>query len=184
MSKIGKRPIPLPDGVRVTVGEREVVVEGPHGKLSQPYEPEYVRIVVEDGQVRVERKGDRAVFRARHGLYRALIANMVHGVSKKWERELEIRGLGYRARLEGGTLVLELGYSHPIRYQIPPGVEVEAESKGSDLHRVVVRGIDKQLVGQVAAEIRRFRPPEPYRGTGIRYKDEEIVRKAGKLGVK
>ncbi len=180
MSKIGKRPIPLPDGVRVTVTEQEVVVEGPHGRLVQRYEPQYVEIVVDDGEVRVQRKGDRAVFRARHGLYRALIANMVHGVSQKWQKELEIHGLGYRARLEGKTLVLELGYSHPIRYEVPQGVEVEVP----DQQKIVVRGIDKQLVGQVAAEIRAFRPPEPYRATGIRYKGEEIVRKAGKLGVK
>ena len=180
MSKIGKRPIPLPDGVRVTVTEQEVVVEGPHGRLVQRYEPQYVEIVVDDGEVRVQRKGDRAVFRARHGLYRALIANMVHGVSQKWQKELEIHGLGYRARLEGKTLVLELGYSHPIRYEVPQGVEVEVP----DQQKIVVRGIDRQLVGQVAAEIRAFRPPEPYRATGIRYKGEEIVRKAGKLGVK
>ncbi|HIQ00016.1 TPA: 50S ribosomal protein L6 [Candidatus Bipolaricaulota bacterium] len=180
MSKIGKRPIPLPDGVKVTVTEDEIVVEGPHGKLVQRYEPQYVLIVVEDGEVRVERKGDRAVFRARHGLYRALIANMVHGVSQKWQKELEIHGLGYRARLEGKALVLELGYSHPIRYEPPAGVELEVP----DQQKIVVRGIDKQLVGQVAADIRAFRPPEPYRATGIRYKGEEIVRKAGKLGVK
>lgn len=180
MSKIGKRPIPLPDGVKVTVSEDEVVVEGPHGKLVQRYEPQYVRIGVEAGEIRVERKGDRAIFRARHGLYRALIANMVHGVSQKWRKELEIHGLGYRARLEGKTLVLELGYSYPIRYEPPAGVELEVP----DQQKIVVRGIDKQLVGQVAADIRAFRPPEPYRATGIRYKGEEIVRKAGKLGVK
>jgi len=180
MSKIGKRPIPLPEGVRVTVHEDEVVVEGPHGRLLQRYEPKYVEIVVEDDTVRVARKGDRAAFRARHGLYRALIANMVHGVSQKWERELEIHGLGYRARMEGNTLVMELGYSHPVRYEVPAGVEVEVP----DQQRIVVRGIDKQLVGQVAADIRHFRPPEPYRATGIRYRGEEIVRKAGKLGIK
>ncbi|MCD6128832.1 50S ribosomal protein L6 [Candidatus Bipolaricaulota bacterium] len=180
MSKIGKRPIPLPEGVRVTVHEDEVVVEGPHGRLRQRYEPEYVEIVVEEGKVRVIRKGDRAAFKARHGLYRALIANMVHGVTQKWEKELEIHGLGYRARLEGKALVMELGYSHPVRYEPPAGVEVEVP----DPQRIVVRGIDKQLVGQVAADIRAARPPEPYRATGIRYKGEEIVRKAGKLGVK
>lgn len=180
MSKIGKRPIPLPEGVRVTVHEDEVVVEGPHGRLLQRYEPKYVEIVVDHGTVRVERKGDRAAFRARHGLYRALIANMVHGVSQKWARELEIHGLGYRARMEGNALVMELGYSHPVRYEVPAGVEVDVP----DQQRIVVRGIDKQLVGQVAADIRAARPPEPYRGTGIRYKGEEIVRKAGKLGVK
>ncbi len=180
MSKIGKRPIPLPEGVEVTVTEDEIIVKGPHGELVQRYEPEYVRITVEDGQVKVERKGERAPFRARHGLYRALIANMVYGVTQKWQKDLEIHGLGYRARLEGNTLVLELGYSHPIRYEVPDGVEIEVP----DQQRVVVRGIDKQLVGQVAADIRAFRPPEPYRATGIRYKGEEIVRKAGKIGAK
>ncbi|MGC9529731.1 MAG: 50S ribosomal protein L6 [Candidatus Bipolaricaulaceae bacterium] len=180
MSKIGKRPIPLPAGVRVVVEDGRVVVEGPHGRLEQPYEPHYVEINVGGDAVHVKRRGERAAFRARHGLYRALIANMVRGVSERWERHLEIQGLGYRARMEGTTLVMELGYSHPIRYQPPAGVEVEAP----DQQKIVVRGVDRQRVGQVAADIRKFRPPEPYRGTGVRYRGEEIVRKAGKLGVK
>jgi len=180
MSKVGKRPIPIPEGVKVEVLEREVVVQGPLGTLRCPYEPEYVTIKVEDGVVRVERKGERAPFRARHGLYRALIANMVQGVTKKWEKELEIHGLGYRAKLEGRTLVMELGFSHPVRFPIPEGVEVEVPEPT----RIIVRGIDKYLVGQVAAEIRKIKPPEPYRGTGIRYKGEEIVKKVGKLGAK
>ncbi len=180
MSKIGKRPIPIPEGVKVEVKGDRVVVEGPLGKLEARYEPAYVEIEVAGSEIRVHRKGDRAPFRARHGLYRALIANMVHGVTKKWERRLLIQGLGYRARMEGRTLVLELGYSHPVRYEIPEGVEVEVP----DNNTIIVRGIDKQLVGQVAANIRRFRPPEPYHGTGIRYADEVIIRKAGKAGVK
>ncbi|HDI10889.1 MAG TPA: 50S ribosomal protein L6 [Candidatus Acetothermia bacterium] len=180
MSKIGKRPIPIPEGVKVEVKGDRVVVEGPLGKLETRYEPEYVEIEVAGSEIRVHRKGDRAPFRARHGLYRALIANMVHGVTKKWERRLLIQGLGYRARMEGRTLVLELGYSHPVRYEIPEGVEVEVP----DNNTIIVRGIDKQLVGQVAANIRKFRPPEPYHGTGIRYDDEVIIRKAGKAGVK
>lgn len=180
MSKIGKRPIPLPSGVRVTVGPTRVIVEGPLGKLEQDYEPDYVTIEVHDGAVRVERRGDRAKFQARHGLYRSLIANMVRGVTEGWQKELEIHGLGYRARLEGRALVMELGYSHPVRYEIPDGIEVAVP----DPTKITVRGIDKQLVGQVAADIRALRPPEPYHGTGIRYKGEEIVRKAGKLGAK
>lgn len=180
MSKIGKRAIPFPTGVQVMVGEDWVTVEGPHGKLTTRYEPLYVRIQVQDGEVRVERKGDRAPFRARHGLYRSLIANMVHGVTQGWRKELEIHGLGYRARLEGKAVVLELGYSHPIRYLPPEGVSVEVPTAT----RIVVWGPDKGRVGQAAADIRALRPPEPYRGTGIRYRDEEIVRKAGKLGAK
>lgn len=180
MSKIGKRPIPLPAGVQVEVHPQEVVVRGPLGVLRCSYSPEHVSIKVEDGKVVVERKGERAPFRARHGLYRALLANMIQGVTKKWEKELEIQGLGYRAKLEGRTLVMELGFSHPVRFPIPEGVEVEVPEPT----RIVVRGIDKARVGQVAADIRKFKPPEPYRGTGIRYRGEEIVRKAGKLGAK
>lgn len=180
MSKIGKRPIPLPPGVKVEVLPHEVVVQGPLGTLRCAYDPAYVTIKVEDGTVRVERKGDRAPFRARHGLYRALIANMVQGVTKKWEKELEIQGLGYRAKLEGRTLVMELGFSHPVRFALPAGVDVEVPEPT----RIILRGIDKYLVGQVAADIKKIKPPEPYRGTGIRYKGEEIVKKVGKLGAK
>lgn len=180
MSKIGRKPIPIPTGVEVTVGADRVTVRGPHGTLECPYEPEYVSIRVEDGAVRVERKAERAAHRARHGLYRALIANMVRGVTEKWVKELEIQGLGYRARAEGRALVLELGFSHPVRYEVPEGIEFSVPEP----NRIVVRGIDNRLVGQVAADIRALRPPEPYRGTGIRYRGEEIVRKAGKTGAK
>lgn len=162
------------------VGPREVVVQGPLGTLRCPYEPEFVNITVQEGRVVVARRGERAPFRARHGLYRALLANMVQGVTKKWEKELEIQGLGYRAKLEGRALVMELGFSHPVRFPIPEGVEVEVPEPT----RIVVRGLDKALVGQVAADIRKIKPPEPYRGTGIRYRGEEIVRKVGKLGAK
>lgn len=180
MSKVGKKPIPIPAGVEVEVQRGRVVVRGPHGTLECPYEPEFVTIEVIGGEVRVERKSERAPFRARHGLYRALIANMVRGVTEKWQKELEIQGLGYRARAEGSALVMELGYSHPVRYEIPEGIELSVPEPT----RIVVRGIDNRLVGQVAADIRAFHPPEPYRGTGIRYRGEEIVRKAGKLGAK
>ncbi|MBC7220260.1 50S ribosomal protein L6 [Candidatus Bipolaricaulota bacterium] len=180
MSKVGKKPIPIPPGVEVTVGPGRVIVRGPHGALECPYEPEFVTIEVAGGEVRVERKSERAPVRARHGLYRALIANMVRGVTEKWQKELEIQGLGYRARAEGRSLVMELGYSHPVRYEIPEGIEFSVPEPT----RIVIRGIDNRLVGQVAADIRAFHPPEPYRGTGIRYRGEEIVRKAGKLGAK
>lgn len=180
MSKIGKKPIRIPAGVKVDVHPDRVVVRGPLGTLECPYEPKYVTIRVQDGEVVVERKGEEALFRARHGLYRALLANMVQGVTQKWQKTLEIQGLGYRARLEGQTLVLELGYSHPVRYEIPPGIECTVPEP----NRIVIQGIDRQVVGQVAANIRSFHPPERYRGTGIRYRGEEIVRKAGKLGAK
>jgi large subunit ribosomal protein L6 len=180
MSKIGKKPIRIPPGVEVTVRPGRVTVRGPQGTLECPYEPEFVTIEVADGEVRVERKAERAPFRARHGLYRALIANMVRGVTEKWQKELEIQGLGYRARAEGRALVMELGYSHPVRYEVPDGIEFSVPEPT----RIVIRGIDNRLVGQVAADIRAFCPPEPYRGTGIRYRGEEIVRKAGKLGAK
>ena len=180
MSKIGKKPIRIPPGVEIVVHPGRVVVRGPHGTLECPYEPEFVTITIRAGELVVERKAERAPFRARHGLYRALIANMVRGVTEKWQKELEIQGLGYRARAEGKALVMELGYSHPVRYEIPEGIEFAVP----DPARIVVRGIDNRLVGQVAADIRAFHPPEPYRGTGIRYRGEAIVRKAGKLGAK
>ncbi len=180
MSKIGRKPIRVPDGVEVTIQPRQVTVRGPQGTLECRYEPEYVTIGVQEGEVRVERKAERAPFRARHGLYRALIANMVRGVVEKWQKELEIQGLGYRARAEGKALVMELGYSHPVRYEIPEGIEFSVPEP----NRIVVRGIDNRLVGQVAADIRAFHPPEPYRGTGIRYRGEAVARKAGKLGAK
>ncbi len=180
MSKIGKKPIRIPPGVDVQVHPGRVTVRGPHGTLECPYETEFVSIEVGGGEVRVARKAERAPFRARHGLYRALLANMVRGVTEKWQKELEIQGLGYRARAEGRALILEIGYSHPVRYEVPDGIEFSVPEP----NRIVVRGIDNRLVGQVAADIRAFKPPEPYRGTGIRYRGEEIIRKAGKLGAK
>ena len=176
MSKIGKRPIPIPEGVEVRVEGDRVVVKGPHGTLETRYEPEYVEIEVADSEVRVHRKGDRAPYRARHGLYRALIANMVRGVKEKWERRLLIQGLGYKARMEGKTLVMELGYSHPVKFPVPEDVEIEVP----DNNTIIVRGIDKQKVGQVAAEIRALRKPDAYKGKGIRYEGEVVRLKAGK----
>ena len=178
MSRIGRKPIPIPEGVKVQIEKDRVVVEGKHGRLEQRYEPDKVSIELQDGQIVVKRKGESKVYKARHGLYRSLIANMVQGVVEPYQKTLILKGLGYRASLHGRTLELELGYSHPVRYEVPDGVEVEVPAQD----RIVVRGPDKQLVGQVAAEIRSFRKPEPYKGTGIRYEDEQIIRKAGKLG--
>ena len=179
MSKIGKRPIPIPEGVEVKVEGDRVLVKGPLGSLEMRYEPVFVEIEVAEGEVRVRRKGDRAPYRARHGLYRALIANMVRGVKEKWEQRLLIQGMGYKARMEGKTLVMELGFSHPVKFRVPDDVEVEVKD-----NTIIVRGIDKQRVGQVAADIRRFRPPDPYHGKGIRYADEVVRLRPGKAGVK
>lgn len=185
MSRIGRKPIPIPEGVKVTVDpqQAQVVVEGPAGRLQQRYEPQYVDVILEDGVVRVERKGEEKAYKARHGLYRSLIANMVQGVQRPYEKRLQLVGLGYRARLQGQELVLEIGYSHPVRYRVPEGVHVEVNEvrSGGVEAEIVLRSPDKQLVGEVAAEIRAFRKPEPYKGTGIRYADEQILRKEGKL---
>jgi large subunit ribosomal protein L6 len=169
--------------VEVTVESERVLVEGPLGKLSQRYEPQYVDIIVEDGVVRVNRKGESEAHRARHGLYRSLVANMVQGVQKPYEKRLQLVGLGYRVQLQGQELVLEIGYSHPVRYKLPEGVQAEVNEirSGGIEAEIVLRSPDKQLVGEVAAEIRALRKPEPYKGTGIRYHDEHIVRKEGKL---
>lgn len=178
MSRVGRRPIPVPDGVKVQVLADRVVVEGAHGKLEQRFEPEWVSVSLEDGQLRVTRRQETPQARARHGLYRSLLANMVRGVQEPYTKSLVLKGLGYRARLQGRELVVEAGYSQPVTYAIPAGVTVEV-LEGTE---IVVKGADKQLVGQVAADIRAIRKPEPYKGTGIRYKDEQIRRKAGKLG--
>lgn len=187
MSRIGKLPVAIPDEVDVTVESERVRVRGPAGTLEQPYEPKYVSIEVEDGTVQVLRKGETKAHRARHGLYRSLVANMVRGVKEPFERRLQLVGLGYRADLqaqgEEQVLVLEIGYSHPVRYPVAEGVQVEVNevrSRGVEAE-IVLSSPNKQLVGQVASEIRRLRKPEPYKGTGIRYHDEEIIRKEGKL---
>ncbi|MGQ9477486.1 MAG: 50S ribosomal protein L6 [Candidatus Bipolaricaulia bacterium] len=180
MSRIGKRPIPVPPGVKVEITPERVIVSGQHGRLEQRYEPDKVTVELEDGQILVRRKGDSPEYRARHGLYRSLIANMVQGMSEPYTKTLVLKGLGYRAKLSGRTLELEIGFSHPVRYEIPQGVEVSLPAQD----QIVLRSPDKQLVGQVAAKIRSFRKPEPYQGTGIRYKDEQIIRKEGKLGRK
>ncbi len=175
MSRVGKNPIILPEGVEVKVGKGKVSVKGPKGELSTNVEPA-LKVEVNDGQIVVSRPNDSRRFRSLHGLYRSLVANMVQGVTQGFEKKLEIVGVGYRSEMKNGRLILQLGYSHPIVFVPPEGIEVVVENQTS----IAVRGINKELVGQVAAKIRSFRPPEPYKGKGIKYIDEQIRRKAGK----
>jgi large subunit ribosomal protein L6 len=172
MSRIGKAPIAVPQGVEAGAA---VEVKGPKGQLSQRI-PQGISLEISAGVIHVKRKGDAKAVRSLHGLIRTLIANMVHGVTKGFEKELEIVGIGYRANLQGKNLQLNLGYSHPVLYPIPQGIELAVEKQT----RITVKGIDKQKVGQVAAEIRGFKKPEPYKGKGIRYIGEEVRKKAGK----
>ncbi len=178
MSKVGKVPVTIPDGVKVNISQALITVEGKHGRLQQAFRPDLVSIELTNGTVTVTRRNEGKQYRAFHGLYRSLLANMVHGVSQKWEKSLLVKGLGYRARLQGNTLVLDLGYSAPIEYKLPQGVEAELPNP----NEIILRGIDKQQVGQAAAEIRALRKPNVYSGKGIRYKDEQVLHKAGKLG--
>jgi large subunit ribosomal protein L6 len=175
MSRIGRKPIPVPDSVTVEVAPGSVAVKGPKGELSQALSAE-MKVEQDDGNVTVTRPTDRAEHRALHGLTRSLIANMVEGVTDGYEKRLEIQGVGYRAQLKGRNLELALGYSHPVAIEAPAGIDFEVPSPTE----IIVRGIDKQLVGQVAADIRKRRPPEPYKGKGIRYRDEQVLRKVGK----
>ncbi|MBP5787635.1 MAG: 50S ribosomal protein L6 [Kiritimatiellae bacterium] len=175
MSRIGKQPLKLAQGVSVTAADGEVAVKGPKGELKIKV-PANVEVKVEDGVATVTRTSDDAQSRASHGTTRALLANMAKGVTEGYSRELEIQGVGYRASLAGNVLTLNVGFSHPIDYEIPEGIKLTVK----DATELKVEGIDKQLVGQVSARIRAFCPPEPYKGKGIRYKDEHVRRKAGK----
>jgi len=176
MSRIGKQPIQIPSGVDVTVGEDALVtVKGPRGTLSQRLHPE-MRIVQEEGVIRVERPSDEGVHRSLHGLTRTLLANMVEGVTNGYEKRLAIVGVGYRVVMKGKDLEIQVGYSHPVVVTAPEGIEFEAPTATS----IVVRGNDKQQVGEVAANIRKIRKPEPYKGKGIRYEGEYVRKKAGK----
>jgi large subunit ribosomal protein L6 len=175
VSRIGKKPIAVPDGVTVDVKPGLVSVKGPKGELSQAVSQD-MKVTQDNGTLTVERPTDRGEHRALHGLTRSLIANMVVGVTEGYEKRLEIQGVGYRARLQGKALELSVGYSHPVSVPAPEGIEFEVPAPT----QVVVRGIDKQLVGEIAARIRRTRPPEPYKGKGIRYAGEHIRRKVGK----
>jgi len=175
MSRIGRKPIPVPESVTVELAPGRVAVKGPKGELAQSLSAE-MKVQQDDGTVTVERPTDRGEHRALHGLTRSLIANMVEGVTEGFEKRLEIQGVGYRAQLKGKNLEMALGYSHPVPIEPPEGIEFEVPQPTE----IIVRGIDKQLVGQVAADIRKRRPPEPYKGKGIRYRDEQVRRKVGK----
>ncbi len=178
MSRIGRLPVKVPPGVKVAVAGRTITIEGPKGKLSCDVAPE-ISMAAEAGQIALTRSGDERRVRQLHGLARSLVQNMVTGVSQGFSRSLVINGVGYRAEVTGKSLVLNLGYSNPIEYPIPDGIKVEVEANT----RIRVSGPDRALVGQVGAEIRKFRPPEPYKGKGIKYEDEVLIRKVGKTGV-
>ena len=177
MSRIGRLPVPIPEKVTVAVQDRTVHVEGPKGKLSLPVPPD-ITVEVAGGKFLCRRPSGEKRHRALHGLTRALVANMVAGVTAGFTRKLELVGVGYRAAAQGRTLTLSLGYSRPVVYTVPPGIAVEVENQTL----ITVSGVDKQLVGEVAAKIRSFRKPEPYKGKGIKYLEEQIRRKAGKTG--
>ena len=179
MSRIGLKPIDLPAGVEVKVDGNVVTVKGPNGELQETIS-ELIDVNIEGNVVTVSRNGDAKEERSQHGLARTLIANMVEGVSKGFEKKLEIQGVGYRADKKGDTLVLSLGYSHPVEMEDPEGIETEVPSQTE----IIVKGIDKEKVGQFAAEIRDKRRPEPYKGKGIKYSTETIRRKVGKTGKK
>ncbi len=176
MSRIGKQPIPVPEGVMVNIEPTSVTVNGPKGELSERVSKDLGIAKQDDGTVLVTRPTDRGEHRALHGLTRSLISNMVIGVTDGFEKRLEIQGVGYRAQAQGSKLVLSLGYSHPVEIEAPEGIDFEVPTPTS----VVVRGASKQLVGETAARIRKQRPPEPYKGKGVRYEGEHIVRKVGK----
>jgi large subunit ribosomal protein L6 len=175
MSRIGKQPIAVPDGVEITIEPEVVRVKGPKGELQERVARD-IGVEQDNGEIRVSRPTDRGEHRALHGLTRTLIANMVEGVTNGYEKRLEIQGVGYRAQLQGSKLVLALGYSHPVELNAPAGIDFEVPQPT----RIVVRGISKQAVGEVAANIRKQRPPEPYKGKGIRYEGEYVARKVGK----
>jgi large subunit ribosomal protein L6 len=181
MSRIGSKTVAIPSGVTVEVKSGTLHVKGPKGELSYVLLPE-ATIAVEENVAKVSRKDDSKTSRARHGLTRALLANMVKGVSDGYSKQLEIIGVGYKAALKGKTLQLSLGYSHPIDFAIPEGIEIVQDEKNKNLLKI--SGSDKQLVGQTAAQIRELRPPEPYKGKGIRYTDEYVRRKVGKAAGK
>jgi large subunit ribosomal protein L6 len=177
VSRVGKMPIPLPQGVDVQIAGRRVTVKGPKGELSRDLDPE-MRVEQKDSQLIVTRPSEQPRHRAMHGLTRTLVANMVTGVSNGFSKTLELQGVGYRAQMQGQNLVLAVGYSHPVNVPPPPGIEFEVEGTS----KIVVKGINREHVGQAAADVRKIRPPEPYKGKGIRYTGEYVRRKAGKAG--
>ncbi|WP_062305154.1 50S ribosomal protein L6 [Alicyclobacillus sendaiensis] len=179
MSRIGRKPIPIPAGVEVSVNGTEVTVKGPKGQLSRRVHPE-MKVTVMDNQVIVERPSDEKLHRALHGTTRSVIANMVEGVTNGYTKSLELVGVGYRAAKQGNKVTLSVGFSHPVDLPQVEGIEVEVPAQ----NKIVVRGIDKELVGIYAAKVRSIRPPEPYKGKGIRYEGENVRRKVGKTGKK
>jgi large subunit ribosomal protein L6 len=178
MSRVGQRPIPIPNGVNIDITDDSVRVKGPKGELSRQV-PRQISLRREDGTLLVERASDANTDKSLHGLTRSLVANMVTGVTDGFTRRLEVNGVGYRAAVVGGNLALQVGYSHPVVYPAPPGVTFAVQGNA-----ILISGADKELVGEVAAQIRRVRPPEPYKGKGIKYAEEVIRRKAGKAGAK
>jgi large subunit ribosomal protein L6 len=175
MSRIGKRPVPLPKGVTASIAGSRVTIKGPNGELSRTLHRE-LSVALEDGTLVVRRPSDEARHKALHGLTRTLIANMVEGVTKGFSRALEIQGVGYKAEVKPFGVQLVVGFSHPVSYRAPQGVKITVENNV----QVKIEGMDKEIVGQVAAELRAIRPPEPYKGKGIRYAGEQVRRKAGK----
>jgi large subunit ribosomal protein L6 len=179
MSRIGKLPIEIPKGVKITYTDSLLSVQGPNGTLNRQIMP-VVSLSISESNIEVARRDDSTAARSAHGLTRTLINNMVVGVTKGFQRDLEINGVGYRAEVKGTELVLALGYSHPVNFPIPTGIAIDVEK----MTKLSIKGFDKELVGQTAAKIRSFRSPEPYKGKGIKYADETILRKAGKTGKK
>jgi large subunit ribosomal protein L6 len=178
MSRIGKKPVDIPAKVQVSLSGNEITVKGPKGQLTMTAHPQ-MKLAQEDGRLVVTRPNDERRSRELHGLTRALINNMITGVSQGFRKTLLIEGVGYRAEMQGKNLVMYLGYSHPVPVEPPDGISFSIEERGTIIH---VDGIDRQLVGQVTADLRNLRPPEPYKGKGVRYSDETIRRKAGKAG--
>ncbi len=178
MSRIGKMPISVPKNVTVDIGDSRVRVKGPKGELERQV-PRQISIVAENGTLHVERSSDEPLHRSLHGLTRSLIANMVTGVTEGFTRRLEVNGVGYRAAVSAGNLVLQVGYSHPVLVPASPGISFAVQGNA-----ITISGADKEMVGEVAAQVRRVRPPEPYKGKGIKYAEEVVRRKAGKAGAK
>jgi large subunit ribosomal protein L6 len=179
MSRVGKKPIPIPIKVKVLLTDEEVVVQGPRGELRRIVPPE-LAVRVEDNRIILQPREESQKVKALFGLFRTLIANMVKGVADGFERILEIQGVGYRAEVQGNQLIFNLGYSHPVPFQLPDGISAQVEKQT----KLTLSGIDRDLLGLTAARIRRFRPPEPYKGKGIKYQEEKIRRKVGKTGSK
>ena len=182
MSRIGKKPITIPQDVEISIQGNIFSVKGPKGTLTQEYEPTLITLKTTEDTLIVDRKNDSKPARARHGLYRSLAQNLILGVTNGFSKTLEIRGVGYRATLKDQLLEMNLGFSHPIKFKIPKGIEIKFDEKNANIF--IVHGIDKQLVGQVCANIRKFKKPEPYKGKGIRYIDEHVRQKAGKSAKK